>query len=296
MTVSIVVVLHESAPTLPALLASIAAHGPPGAQLVAVDTCSADEGAALARAGGAELVELEDNPGFGAANNAGLARVRHPVTVLLNPDCELLDPSLARLAAHAATDPQALHVPRLLDADGSVQRSAHPLPGTVGALLPALAHPPLLPRALRERVEPWRAERGRTVGWAIAACLAASTATLRELGPFDPRLFLFAEDLDLCLRARARGIPTRLHPDLRVRHLGGHSTRAAYAQEPHAEIAARRREVLERTRGSGARRLDDGAQALTFATRLAARRVLRRPADRERAQLAAQLAVIRRAR
>lgn len=295
MSVSIVVVLHESAAVLTGLLRSLDVHGPSDAELVVVDTGSRDAGTALARAGGAEVVELGHNPGFGAANNAGLARARHGVTVLLNPDCELLDGALGRLAARATADPRALHVPRLLNADSSVQRSAHPLPGTVGALLPALVHPPVLPHALRERVEPWRAEQGRTVGWAIAACLAASTATLRELGPFDPRLFLFAEDLDLGLRARAAGVPTRLHPDLRIRHLGGHSTRAAFASEPHVEIALRRREVVERVRGRGARRLDDAAQAVTFATRLAARGALGRPAGRERAQLAAQLAVIRHA-
>ena len=42
---------------------------------------------------------LAGNPGFGAANNAGVARARHDVTVLLNPDCELLDGGLADLAA-----------------------------------------------------------------------------------------------------------------------------------------------------------------------------------------------------
>ena len=224
-----------------------------------------------------------------------MARVRHPVTVLLNPDCELLDDGLARLAALAASGPAALHVPRLLEGDGAVQRSAHPLPGTAGALLGAVVHAPLLPRAVRERAEPWRAGRPRTVGWAIAACLAARTETLRALGPFDPAHFLFHEDLDLCLRARAAGVPTVLHPELRVRHLGGHSTRPAYGGEPHALIAATRREAVERTLGPRARRLDDAARVLTFATRAAARAALGRPAARERAQLAAQLGVIRRA-
>ncbi|HYH90935.1 MAG TPA: glycosyltransferase [Solirubrobacteraceae bacterium] len=286
--VSLVVVLHDSAGPLPALLASLG-RLPVPPQLVVVDTGSTDEGPALARAAGAEVVALEENPGFGAANNAGIARARHPVTVLLNPDCELLDGSLARLAARAAEPPERLWVPRLLETDGSVQRSAHPLPGTVGALLPALAHPPILPRALRERAEPYRAERPRSVGWAIAACVVAPTATLRRLGPFDPRHFLFFEDMDLCLRARAAGVPTVLDPSVRIRHVGGHATRRAYAGEPHELLARRRREVVAANRGSAAAALDDLAQVLTFATRAAARRALGREPDRERAQLAAIL-------
>ena len=40
----------------------------------------------------------DGNPGFGAGNNAGIELVREPVTALVNPDVELLDDGLARLA------------------------------------------------------------------------------------------------------------------------------------------------------------------------------------------------------
>ena len=225
-----------------------------------VDTASSDEGPALARAAGAEVVVLEDNPGFGAANNVGVERAEHPVTVLLNPDCELLDGSLALLAARAAGG--ELWVPRLLNPDGSLQRSAYPLPGTVGALLPAVVHPPILPEPLLERVEPFRSERARSVGWAIAACVAASTETLRRLGPFDPGQFMFYEDMDLCLRARAAGIPTVFEPAVRIRHVGGHSTRPVYDGDPHdllAQTEARGGGRQPRLRRAGARRPRPGA-------------------------------------
>jgi len=286
-----VIVLHDSEAELAVLLASLAAHLPAPPQLVVVDTGSRDGGPALARRHGAEVLERPDNPGFGAASNAGVARARHAVTVLLNPDTELVDDSLHELARLGRTHPHALHAPRLLERDGSVQRSAHPRPGTAGALLPALVHPPLLPRALRERAEPYRAERSRTVGWAVAACLAADTNTLRRLGPFDPAVHLFAEDLELGLRARAAGIPTVLHPQLRLRHAGGHAV--LRGGEPYLALATRRREALERTLGARARRNDDLAQALTFATRIAARAAQRRGTARERAQLAALLAARR---
>lgn len=287
MTFTAVVVLHDSAAELRALLASIDRHLAAPPQLVVVDSGSSDGGAALARERGAEVIELPGNPGYGAASNAGVARARGDVTVLLNPDCELVDGSLAGLAALARAHPGALHAPRLLDPDGGVQRSAHPLPGTPGALLGAVVHPPLLPRALRERAEPHRASTARTVGWAIGACLAAATPTLRRLGPFDPAVHLFAEDLELCLRARAAGLPTVLHPALRVRHAGGHATHRA--GEPYERIAARRREAVERALGRRALALDDLAQGLTFATRAAGHSLLGGDAARPRAQLSALL-------
>jgi N-acetylglucosaminyl-diphospho-decaprenol L-rhamnosyltransferase len=262
---SVIVVLHESARVLPALLRSFELHGA-DAQLVVVDTASTDGGPELARQAGAEVIELGSNPGFGAASNAGVEWAREEVSVLLNPDCELLDDGVGALV-EAAARRDALWAPRLLGTDGLPEPSAHPLPGAPGALLASPLHPPALPAAIRERIEPWRSDEPRPVGWAVGACLVARTDLLRRLGPFDARQFLFYEDMDLCLRARAAGVPTIFDPRVRVRHLGGHSTRRAYGGEPFDLLAARRHEVVAANRGSAAARLDDAAQLMTFATR-----------------------------
>jgi N-acetylglucosaminyl-diphospho-decaprenol L-rhamnosyltransferase len=144
-----------------------------------------------------------------------------------------------------------------------------------------------VPPPLRHRLEPWRADNRRTVGWAIAACVAARTGVLRRLGPFDAREFLFYEDMDLCLRARAAGVPTILEPAVGVRHLGAHATRPAYGGEPYALLAARRHAVVTRNRGRRGGRLDDAAQVVTFATRTLAHALSggdwRRPAAQLRA-------------
>jgi N-acetylglucosaminyl-diphospho-decaprenol L-rhamnosyltransferase len=284
--VGIVTVLHDSAPDLQRLLRSLEPVSP-RPQIVVVDAGSQDDGPEIARAFGAEVIEAGD-VGFGAANNLGVERVTGSVTLLLNPDVVVLDaPVIERLARHARRE-DALHVPRLLNADGSVQRSAHPVPGRVSALLPAIVHPRALPPPLRHHADPWRADGDeRPVGWAIAAAVAARTETLRRLGPFDPAQFLFFEDLDLCLRARAAGVPTILHPGLALEHRGGHSTGPAYDGEPHELLAQRRRAVVRANLGRRALALDDAAQALTFATRAAARTALRQDATRERSQLRA---------
>ena len=275
MSFSVVVVLHDSAPELRALLASLDAHLPTRPQVIVVDSGSRDAGAQVARDAGAEVVVLDGNPGFGAANNAGLARARHDVTVLLNPDCVLLDAGLARLAQLAAQR-DALVVPRLLNADGSLQRSAHPVPGAPTAFLRAVLPTRTLP-------EPHRAPRPTEVGWAIGACVAARTELLWRLGPFDPAAFLFYEDLELCLRARGAGVPTVLHPEIALRHTGGHSAGPAVALK-----ATRRREVVGAELGARALAIDDAAQALTFLTRAAV--------GRRRAENAEELRALRAAR
>uniref|UniRef100_A0A6J5ZID3 Unannotated protein n=1 Tax=freshwater metagenome TaxID=449393 RepID=A0A6J5ZID3_9ZZZZ len=218
---------------------------------------------------------LDGNPGFGAANNAALSLAREPVSVLLNPDCVLLDDGLSRLAAMAGTR-RALLAPRLLNSDGSLQRSAHPVPGGLDAYVAAVTIPRLLPRRLREHFEPYRSADEIEVGWVIGACVAAPTKLLRELGPFDPEDFLFAEDIDLCLRARAQGVPTIFEPSIEIEHSGGHTSSERLDAARYALQAERRREVVEAQLGSSALKRDDRAQALTFSLRAAAGRDRRR--------------------
>lgn len=245
MTLSIVTVIHDSAAHLTRLLDSLDAHAP-GQQVIVVDSGSSDDGARIARDRDAEVVDLPHNPGFGAGNNAGVARATHAVTALLNPDVELLDDGLLRLAERAR--PGTLTFPRLLNPDGTVQDSAHPRPGTRAEIARAFLPARLAP-------QPYRATQATTVGWAIAAALVAPTETLREL-PFDEDAHLFYEDLDLCLQAHCE-----LHPDVALRHVGGHST----GTDRLAVEARRRRAVVGARLGAAALRRDDLAQAITFA-------------------------------
>lgn len=258
MSLAVVTVLHDSEAHLRRLLASVATHLAPAPEIVAVDSGSRDAGARVARAAGARVVSLPDNPGYGAANNAGVLAAQADVVALLNPDVVLRDDGLLRLAA-AARGHDALHAPRLLEPDGSVQGSAHPLPGSGAAFARAL-----LPGPLRRRAGE------RAAGWAIGAALVARRATLLDLGPFDERAFLFYEDLDLCLRARAAGVPLVRHPGVALTHVGGHST----GTEDVALQVRRRREVVTARLGAAAWRRDRAALLLEHGLRAG------RPRDR----------------
>jgi N-acetylglucosaminyl-diphospho-decaprenol L-rhamnosyltransferase len=282
---ALVTVMHDSAADVERLLASVERFLEPRPRVVAADSGSRDGGPEVARAHGAEVVELEGNRGFGAGCNAAIERVGEPVTALVNPDVELLDGGLARLADEAAGT-QALLAPRLINPDGSIQDSAHPRPGTLEALIPAAVPRFLLPGRLRRRYEPWRSSSPRAVGWAVAACIVARTDLLRRLGPFDQDVFLFYEDLDLCLRAADAGVPTVLRPDVALEHSGGASVERALPGKD-AEMRARRRREVMAGRGRVRLALDDAAVAVTFGTRAAGRALLRRGGEYEREQLRA---------
>jgi N-acetylglucosaminyl-diphospho-decaprenol L-rhamnosyltransferase len=279
--IAIVTVLHNSAKEIRALVASIERHLP-DAHLIAVDSASEDDGAQAVRG---TVVRLAENVGYGRGTNIGIEQVTEPVTIILNPDVELLDDSLAKLAAEAARHGDRILAPLVMRPDGSRQDSVHPLPGSPPVIARAAAPAPIGGAA----IDPWRTNKATRVGWAVGCALAARTDTFKKLGPFDPRTFMFAEDMDLCLRAAQQRIETWFWPYARVLHHEAHSTATKFAGEPFDLLAERRRDVLEERLGSGARNRDDLIQAATFANRIAIKTLLRRPALREKSQLRALL-------
>ncbi|HTU98134.1 MAG TPA: glycosyltransferase [Solirubrobacteraceae bacterium] len=288
-SLALVTVTHNSAPELTALLDSVTRHLP-GVAVIVVDCASRDESVAVAqRREGVTVIALEENVGFGRAVNLGLGHVTAPAVALVNPDVELLDDSLLALAGEAlrADRPPRLLAPRVLNGDGSLQDTAHPVPSGPADLVATLIPPAALPGRAGLAVAPWRSATPRAVGWAVGCAIVARTGTLRELGPFDESIFLYGEDLELGLHARERGVATWLWPSARVVHHRAHSSAAAFAGEPFQRLAAARHDVVRRRLGRRRAVLDDAAQALTFASRIAVKTVLGRPAARERAQLRA---------
>jgi N-acetylglucosaminyl-diphospho-decaprenol L-rhamnosyltransferase len=290
--VALVTVIHNSRDELRAFLASVERHLP-AAQVVVVDSGSSDGGADVARAwrdGGATVVDMGANVGFGSASNAGVQAADRAVTVLINPDAELLDGSLDELARELRPGTaDRLLVPVVVGTDGKRQDVAQLEPGSPWLALHALVPPSAMPAQVARVVDPWRADRPRRVGWAVGACVAARTDTLRRLGPFDPAVFLYAEDLELSLRAADAGVETWFWPAARVLHHGGHSTAKAFGGEAFDLLARRRRQVVRELRGERRQAIDDALQLITFADRIALKRLAGRPAARERRQLGALL-------
>jgi N-acetylglucosaminyl-diphospho-decaprenol L-rhamnosyltransferase len=291
---ALVTVIHQSEDELRGLLSSVE-RWLPEALVVVADSGSHDGGAAVARAwrgGAATVIDMGANVGFGAACNAGVGVVDRPVTVLVNPDVELVDGSLASLVgAVGASD--RLVAPVVVGADGRRQDNAQHEPGSAPLMVSALVPSALMPGPLARWVDPWRGDVPRRVGWAVGACVAGRTETLRRLGPFDPHVFLYGEDLALGLRATDAGVETWFWPAARVLHHGGHSTLPAFGGEPFELLARRRREVVRACRGARRAAIDDVLQTVTFANRVLLKRALGRPAERERRQLAALRAVRR---
>jgi len=286
---SIVVVTWQSAGELLRLAESMNRHLDGRHELVVVDNASSDGPTNAARAwkGERRFIALDRNAGFGVAANAGTEAARYPAIVLLNPDCELLDSSLDRLV-DVALARCALAGPRLLNSDGSIQPSASGPPVGVwpwiGAVVPGAIQPP----PVRARTEPWRLERTTRVAWLTGACVAAPRGVLRELGPFDPAIHLYGEDMDLGLRAAGAGVASWFCPDVcSVVHSGGASATALDSEDREYRVATNRRAVLARAYGRRREKAAWLAHRANLRLRLASKHALGRDAAREAATLRA---------
>jgi N-acetylglucosaminyl-diphospho-decaprenol L-rhamnosyltransferase len=291
---SIVVVTWQCARHLRALVDSMNRHLDSSQELVVVDNASDDEPEASARqwSGRMSFTRLEHNAGFGAAANAGVASAAGEATVVLNPDTELIDDSLDALARRAL-ELGAIIGPRVLNADGSVQPSASGPEVGVWPWVRALAPGVLTPAPLRRYTEPYRLERPVPVTWLTGACIAAPTLTLRRLGPFDPALRMYAEDLDLGVRAAGAGIASWFDPTVcRLVHHGQESSLLAYGSREawRGEGMLNRRASLRRAHGPRREWLAWRALRLNLRLRLLAKSLLRRATDRDRIALQAAIA------
>ena len=291
MRYSVVVVTWECAAHLRRLVETMNDHLSADTELVVVDNASSDSPHIEAQRWKGELrfQALDQNVGFGAGNNTGVELATREVSVLLNPDVELIDSSLDALA-RAAAETRGLVGPRILNADGSVQPSASgPSTGIwpwVAALVPGSAAPP----PVVARTAPWRLSARVPVTWLTGACIAAPTRLLRGLGPFDPSIHLYSEDLDLGLRARKQGIPVLFDPTLAtVVHLGEGSSSQRFADLGRGIAAENRRLVVTRAEGPRAEARAWRAHLVELFLRVARKRVLRRDASWDRMVLQATL-------
>lgn len=227
-----IIVSYNTRELLDACLASIYRHTTGlSFEVIVVDNASGDGSPAMVRKKhpGAVLVESGENLGFGRANNLGFSRSRAPFVILLNSDALLLEDTGAALARFLEAHPRAgIAGPDVVLMDGTRQPKTRGMLPTARVMLNQnLLLCRLFPRSRFFAGLYVEADWGREarVGWVSGVCLAIRREAYEQSGGFDPAIFMYAEDVDLCRRCAALGWETWRINAHAVRHLGGGSTR-----------------------------------------------------------------------
>lgn len=220
---------HHLAAALDALFA---AQGTLHLETVLIDNASEDDSVAMVqtRYPQVQLIINEENIGFAAACNQGIARAHGRYILLLNPDVRVPPRALQTMLAFMDAHPRVGATgPRLQDARGRVQGGAA---GREPSFRTIICHATLLSRLLpRFCPGPWLSPAAyntptpMSVDWVSGACMMLRRQALQAAGPLDERFFMYMEDIDLCSRLRSQQYEVVCLPDVRVVHDVGVSAR-----------------------------------------------------------------------
>jgi GT2 family glycosyltransferase len=225
--VDILIVNYNTRDDVDRCLASL--HAPRQSRphgIIVIDNGSSDGSVAHIRRRwpAVDVIPLDRNAGFAAANNVGFRRTTAPLVLLLNSDTLVPIGAVDRLVERLEARRAVAAGPRLVDAAGrpevSFGRMLSPWTEAVQRLRQRrAARRGRIARLLTRRL----VSRERFVDWVTGACLLVRRDAAFGAGLLDERFFMYEEDVDFCAALRARGGRVLFTPRSEVVHLRGRS-------------------------------------------------------------------------
>ncbi len=228
---SIIIVNYNTRETTLECLASLFAFPPDVSfEVILLDNASSDGSAAAFAAAWPhiDVIESAVNTGFAGGNNIAAKRAVGRRLLLLNPDTIVLEQSFRALWAFAERTPtRRIWGGRTLFKDLSLNPTSCWAKMTVWSLFcSASGLVWLFPKSLlfnHEAYGGWMRDSERDVDIVTGCFFLIDHSLWRALDGFDPAFFMYAEEADLCLRAKALGACPGISPGAEIIHLGGAS-------------------------------------------------------------------------
>jgi N-acetylglucosaminyl-diphospho-decaprenol L-rhamnosyltransferase len=199
-------------------------------EVVVVDNGSRDGSPDMIRSEfpGVRLVANQENRGFTAANNQGLALSRGRWLLLLNPDAEVVGAALSTMVQYMESHPRVGALgPQLRYPDGSLQSSRRRFPTFATALVEStVVQEWSTDNALLRRYYMADTPDGeiQPVDWVVGACLLVRRGVYQQVGGLDEGFFMYSEEMDWCHRIRSAGWDVVYLPTATVIHHEGKSS------------------------------------------------------------------------
>jgi N-acetylglucosaminyl-diphospho-decaprenol L-rhamnosyltransferase len=223
-------------------------------EIVVIDNASEDDSLAQLRASDVatrmiaseqlRILNNAENRGFGAANNQAFAITDSPFVFLLNLDTEVPPGTIDKLMAKLDAD-QSIGAcgPKLLNTDGSLQVSVFFNPPRVWhTFLSQLWLYHLLPQKMRGELLlgwHWKHDRERCVPMLGGAAILARRKMIDEVGGFDERFHMYAEDNEWCWRITNADWRLMFVPEAVVLHHGAHSSKKRWSPSDQLRVKLR---------------------------------------------------------
>lgn len=163
-----------------------------------------------------EILPEEGNSGYAGGNNrCVMARRDAALWWILNPDTRVASDAMARLVSHLEAGQSDAVGGTLLRGDGCVQAYG-------GRWIPLLARAISIGNG--GSYNPATPIAAGSVDYLVGASLMFTRHFLAVAGPMREDYFLYGEEVEWCLRAKARGLRLGVVPDAVIHHAQGTTT------------------------------------------------------------------------
>ncbi len=228
--VSIVVVSYNTKDLTLAAIESVYEQTIIDFEIIVIDNASADGSAEAISSNfpDVKLICLEKNVGFAGANNLAVKASSGRFILLLNPDTLVLDHAIDRLVAFASENVKyGVYGGSTFFADGSRNHTAGYGKATLWSLFCRATGLMSVFRGSRffdsESLAWWDWGVPMKVGIVTGCFMLLERGFWDEIGGFDERFHMYAEDADLSMRAAEAGRPCIIVPSAAIVHYGGAS-------------------------------------------------------------------------
>ena len=199
------------------------------ARVVVIDNASTDNSVEVLKTQYPEvmLIENQTNVGFGRANNQGLPHVEGRYVLLLNTDAfvapDTLTKTLAYMDAHSQCGVLGV---RLVGRDGKLQPSCRYFATAWSIFLLRTGLARFFKNVRMVDDMTWDHASARECDWVPGCYFLIRREAVDRVGLFDPRYFLYSEEVDLCHAVKNAGWQVVYFPDTTVVHIGGESAKS----------------------------------------------------------------------
>lgn len=227
--VSVVVVNYNTGHLLPEMWQCLqSALGHLCVETIIVDNASRDDSIDVIRrvCAGAKLIVNNTNVGFGRANNQALEFVHGRYVLLLNTDAFVAQDTLTKTVDHMDSHPTVgvLGV-KLVGRDGQMQPCCRYFPTPWNTFVARSGLRRFLPKVQMVDELDWDHDEVRHCDWVTGCYFLMRRKAIEDVGLFDPRYFLYCEELDLCRTVKKAGWQVAFYPHTQVIHIGGESAK-----------------------------------------------------------------------
>lgn len=229
-TLSVIVVSYNTVGMLGQFFEALkAALGEIDSRVIVVDNNSRDDSVEFIRKQYpiAQLIVNAKNIGFGRANNQAVGLVRGRYVLLLNSDAFIEPDSLEKSIAYMDSHPRCgISGVRLIGRDGALQPSCRYFPTPWNSFLVRTGLSKYIPKARLVDDMNWDHAAVRSCDWVPGCFYLVRREVIDQIGLFDPRYFLYFEEVDHCLAAKKAGWEVHYYPGTTVIHIGGESAKS----------------------------------------------------------------------